>query len=201
MLAIIVDKVEKRKNIALSCKDLFIKNSIKDLTITKIAQTAGIGKGSVYDYFKNKDEIVFELINILMIEHDEKKIIEISKIESTKEKVKLFVDFFYSKEDYELREIYKSFMAISFSTPSSNIIEFQTKCHDFYCLWFENIIQEAIDKGELIQEAVLISKSIISTAKGLFLTSLSTTLIKDLEYEINSYIDIIFTLMEKKNEI
>ena len=65
-MAKIVDKIQKRKDIALACKSLFVEKSIQDLTISKIAQTAGIGKGSLYDYFENKEDIVFELIEILI---------------------------------------------------------------------------------------------------------------------------------------
>ena len=70
-MAIIVDKIQKRKDIALSCKELFFQNGINDLTVSQVAKTAGVGKGTIYDYFKNKEEIVFEIVNILMQEHNE----------------------------------------------------------------------------------------------------------------------------------
>ena len=44
---------QKRKDIALACKELFFQNGISNLTISKIATTAGVGKGTIYDYFKN----------------------------------------------------------------------------------------------------------------------------------------------------
>ncbi len=52
-MAIIVDKIQKRKDIALACKELFFLHDIKDLTISQIAKTAGVGKGTIYDYFQN----------------------------------------------------------------------------------------------------------------------------------------------------
>ena len=58
-MAIIVDKDKKRTQIALACKNLVIANGIKDITITKIAKEAGIAKGSFYDYFENKEDLVF----------------------------------------------------------------------------------------------------------------------------------------------
>lgn len=199
-MAIIVDKVQKKKDIALACKDLFVQNSIKDLTISKIASTAGIGKGSLYDYFKNKEEIVFELINILMLEHDTKKREEIESIPLAKDKIKSFLDFFYKEEDFELREIFKDFVAISLTSPTNEIIAFQTFCLDNYFLWMQEIISDAILKKEIIEESNLMTKSIISTAKGFYISSVMTTSIENLENELNSYIDMLFTLMEKKNE-
>ena len=72
-MAIIVDKIQKRKDIALACKELFFQNGINDLTISQVAKTAGVGKGTIYDYFKNKEDIVFEIVNILMVEHSAQK--------------------------------------------------------------------------------------------------------------------------------
>ncbi|MDQ7043601.1 MAG: TetR/AcrR family transcriptional regulator, partial [Sulfurimonas sp.] len=65
-MAIKVDKIQKRKDIALSCKKLFVNKSISELTIAQVAQTAGVGKGTIYEYFNNKEEIVFEVLNLLM---------------------------------------------------------------------------------------------------------------------------------------
>lgn len=196
-MAIIVDKVQKKKDIALSCKDLFVQNSIKDLTISKIATTAGIGKGSLYDYFKNKEEIVFELINILMQEHDVKKEKKLLEVSSIKEKVKIFMDFFYSNEDKELRELYKDFISISLISPNEEMIEFQTNCFNNYYVWLELIIQEAIHKDEIIPESKNMVKGIIAVSEGFFLASITTSTC-DLEKELNLYIDTIFTLMEVK---
>lgn len=197
-MAIIVDKVQKKKDIALSCKDLFLQNSIKDLTISKIAQTAGVGKGSLYDYFQNKEEIVFELVNILMLEHNEKKKEKLSRVSSTKDKIKVFTDFFYNEGDHELREIYKDFISISLSSPNEQMQEFQTNCFNDYYSWMEEIIQEGIDKGEIVPLAKDLVKGLFSTSEGLFLASVATNNIYDLETEMNKYIDTIFILMEVK---
>jgi len=56
-MAIIVDKVQKRRDIALSCNDLLLEKGIKKLTIAEVAKTAGVSKGSIYDYFENKEDI------------------------------------------------------------------------------------------------------------------------------------------------
>ncbi len=197
-MAIIVDKVQKKKDIALSCKDLFVQNSIKDLTISKIASTARIGKGSLYDYFKNKEEIVFELVSILMQEHDIKKEKKLLKARDVKEKIKIFMDFFYEDEDKELRELYKDFISISLGTPNNQRIEFQTKCFNNYYIWIKSIIQESIKKGEIIPESINMTKGIIAVFEGLFLASNTTTIIDDLQKELNLYIDTIFTLIEVK---
>ncbi len=197
-MAIIVDKVQKKKDIALACKDLIVRNGIKELTISTIAKTAGISKGSLYDYFKNKEEILFELVNILMQEHNK---IKEKKLESTtilKDKIKIFFDFFYVDEEIELRELYKDFIAISLTTPNKNMIDFQTNCFNIYYIWMQEIIQKGIDSKDIIAEAQNLSKGVFVTVEGLFLSSITTNAIDNLENEINNYIDTIFQLIEVK---
>ncbi len=57
----VVDKEQRRKEIALSCLDLIHDVGIKKLTVSQVAQTAGIGKGTIYEYFENKEDIFLRL--------------------------------------------------------------------------------------------------------------------------------------------
>jgi len=87
-MAIIVDKIQKRQDIALSCKSLVLENGIKNLTISQIAKTAGVGKGTIYDYFKNKEDLVFEIVYSLMQKHIVKLEKKIATAEVNKRKNK-----------------------------------------------------------------------------------------------------------------
>ncbi|MEA2110955.1 MAG: TetR/AcrR family transcriptional regulator [Campylobacterota bacterium] len=197
-MAIIVDKVQKRKNIALSCKELVFQNGIKNLTISQLAKAAGVGKGTMYDYFKNKEDLVFEIVNILI---QERNIIiqkRMSHTVAAKDKIKLFSIFFYSEEDAELRQLYKEFISISLSSPDEKMIEFQTDCFEGYYVWFEKIIQDAIDSGEIIMESNNLVRGLFVTAEGMFISSASTNAITNIEQELNSYIDALFKLIEVK---
>ena len=200
-MAIIVDKVQKRKDIALSCKELVFQNGIHNLTIAQIAKTAGVGKGTIYDYFKNKEDIVFEIINIMI---RERNIILKSKLEtisSTKEKIKLFGYFFYSEEDRELRQLYKEFISISLSTPDERMIDFQTQCFEGYYSWFEKIIDDAIANDEIVPLARKLIRGLFVFGEGIFIASETTTIIKDMQQEIENYTDVIFELIEVKNNV
>ncbi len=197
MLAIIVDKEQKKKDIALGTKALILQDGINNITISQIAKAANIGKGTVYEYFKNKDEIVFELVEILMQEHNERKEKQLSLHVSTREKVKSFFSFFYADEDKELREIYKQFTAIALSSTNKEMIAFQTECYILYEKWMENIIEEGIAKDELKSEAKELVMGIFAFAQGTFIMSVTTSAIEDLKQKIDTQIDILFDLMEK----
>ncbi|MCK5293243.1 MAG: TetR/AcrR family transcriptional regulator [Arcobacteraceae bacterium] len=199
-MAIIVDKIQKRKDIALACKELFVQNGIKNLTISQIAQAAGVGKGSLYDYFKNKDDIVFEIVDILMNEHNilkHKKLIEASTL---KEKIKVFFQFYYHDEDVELRQLYKEFVSISLCSPKAVMIEHHTECFDEYYNWLEDIIKDGIKKGEIKPRAIKLVKGLFVLGDGMFIASMVTNSIDDVQKEIDSHIDALFELIEVKDE-
>lgn len=198
-MPIIVNKEEKRRCIALSCKDLFINESnFNNITIAKIASTAGIAKGSLYDYFKNKEDIIFEIASIMMEKRNIKKREKLTKASSTKEKIKLFFDFFYSPEDRELREIYKSFISIALISHNEDIKTFQTKCSNDYYFWVLEITKEGIEKNEIIPNSTKFIKGLFDMAEGMFISSIATYTVNNLEKEINDYIDNLFDLIEVK---
>lgn len=197
-MAIIVDKVQKRKDIALSCKELFFQRGINDLTISEVAKTAGIGKGTIYEYFSNKEEIVFEIVNILLQEHNINKKIRIDAKESTKEKIIEFFGVFYRDEDVELRQLYKEFVSISLLNPSKEMTEFNNNCSENYFKWFEEIIQEGIDKGELIKSSKNLARGLFVIGEGLFISSCVTDTTDNFKNELDKFYDTLFKLMEVK---
>lgn len=198
-MAIIVDKVQKKKDIALSCRELFIEDGINSLTISQIAKIAGVGKGTIYEYFKNKEEIVFELVNIMMKEHSEKLHTVLLKQKCVRDMVKKFAEFFYTDENRELRIIYKEFVSIALMTPNKDMLAFQTECFNNYYLWFEEIFKDGVQKGELIAQSIELVKGIFVTAEGMYIASTSTNAIDNLEKDLNSYIDNLFELLEVKS--
>ena len=197
-MAIIVDKIQKKKDIALSCKALVVANGINTLTISQIAKAAGVGKGTIYEYFKNKEEIVFEIANIMMSEHSQKLSHELSEQKSTKEMVKKFSEFFYSEADKELREIYKEFVSLSLMQQNPEMMAFQTQCFNNYYGWFREILQAGVESGELKQEAMFLARGIFVMGEGMFIAKNVTHAIENLKKELDTFIDNIFELLEVK---
>lgn len=197
-MAIIVDKVQKRRDIALSCKELFFQKGINDLTISEVAKAAGVGKGTIYEYFTNKEEIVFEIVNILIQEHNIEKKSRIDAKESLKDKIIEFFGIFYRQEDIELRQLYKEFISISLSNPQKEMIEFHNNCSQTYFKWFEEIIQEGIDKKEISSISKKLSKGLFAIGQGLFVSGAVTDTADDFKQELDDFYDTLFKLMEAK---
>jgi len=198
IVAIIVNKEQKKRDIALSCKELILNNGINNLTVSQVAKAAGIGKGTIYEYFANKDEIVFELVNILMLKHSEKLKSKLDKQKSTKEKIREFSKFFYDKEEKNLRTLYKEFVSLSLLSPKSEMIEFHTKCVKNYYSWFIEILQNGVDNDELIPEALSLAKGLFVVGDGMFIQNTVTGIEENVKEDLDTFIDTIFILMEKK---
>jgi len=197
-MAIIVDKVQKRKDIALACKNLFVSKGLNTLTIAEIAKTAGVGKGTIYEYFKNKEEIVFELVNILMMEHSKKLQATLKEQNSIKNMIKKFSEFFYTDENYELRALYREFISITLADQNKEILAFQTECFNNYYRWFEEIFKRGVEEGELVPQTLGLVKGVFVTTEGMFIASLTTNSIENLGKDLNEFIDSLFELIEVK---
>lgn len=197
-MAIIVDKIQKRKDIALACKDTLINEGIHNVSISKLTKAAGISKGSFYDYFENKNDLVFEIININLVEHNKIKHEKLESVKTARGKVKVFLQIFYEEENDDLKNLYKEFLSISLSNPTKDILEYHKKRHNEYFVWFESIFKDAIEKGEIKPNAMKLVKGLFIFGNGLFLSQLTCNFNSDDENmtEVNEYIDVLFKYIE-----
>ncbi|NPA66694.1 MAG: TetR/AcrR family transcriptional regulator [Epsilonproteobacteria bacterium] len=197
-MAKIVDKEQKKRDIALSCKELILKNGLHNLTVSDLAKAADIGKGTVYEYFRSKEEIVFELAKILIQEHTQELQQKIKTQTTTRAKVKVFSSFFYDANYNELREIYKQFIALALLYPQEEILAFNTESISQYYIWFVSLLEEGVTKKELKKEILLLSEGLFSVGDGFFIHSCITDTSVDLKVKQDRYIDTIFDMMEIK---
>jgi len=190
MMAIIVNKEEKRKNIALSCRELLLKHGIDKLTISQIAQTAGVGKGTIYEYFENKEDIVFEIITTFIVEH-EKKLEEISLADiSTREKLFHFFYLLFENETAKKHlNIYKEFLAISLTHEAKEMLEFSEQCREKFIMILNRILEVGTTSGELNGEMQISASSLVLFGTGLVVDSRLTTC--NVEQEIDRLLNII----------
>ncbi|WP_373032091.1 TetR/AcrR family transcriptional regulator [Sulfurovum sp.] len=195
-MAIIVNKEEKRRNIALSCRELLLEQGINSLTISQIAKTAGVGKGTIYEYFENKEDIVFEIITTFIAEH-EKKLLDIVA-ESTTTKEKLF-HFFYLLFESELArkqlKVYKEFLAISLSNEPKEMLLFSEECQSKFSIILNQILEAGKTSGEIEEHKLISESSLMLFATGLVVDSRLESC--DIEKEIHIFLDMLLPSTEK----
>ena len=198
-MAIIVNKEEKRRNIALSCRELLLVYGIDKLTISQIAETAGVGKGTIYEYFKNKEEIVFEIMTAFITEY-EKNLSEIVS-EETSSKKKLFHFLYLGFEDEESRRqltLYREFLAISMTSGTDEMIDFNMQCRRKFSDILGQILKDGIEKGELPPQTEALTSAILAFTLGLIVEVHTAAL--DPKEEIVRFLDTVFILIEIKEE-
>ena len=174
-MARIIDKDEKRASIALSAIKLFCEKGIQQTSIDEIAKSAEVAKGTIYLYFKNKEEIVFTIWDILSAQHQETFQKNITVNMSAKEKILEYFNFNQLQEEFDKEQILKLFqhfissMLIDETQLYTAYFEsFFKKDYDFIFLY----LNEGIDKGELIIDDVdNLTNIIILLLKGLLVKS------------------------------
>ena len=197
-MAILVDKDKKRRSIAGACTELLLEKGIKNLTITEIAKTAGIGKGTVYDYFNNKEEIVFEIIRKFIEEHQHNLLSQSDQNTSTKQKVLYLFDFFLSEyKSYEKHlDVYREYLSVTLSSKCSPMLEFNRECSGFIRNILEDIIEEGIEKGEISEVSRSLIDGIMRAERGYMVVAWAEG--RDLKIEFKEFIDTLFDLIEIK---
>ena len=174
-MAKIIDKDEKRGDIALASIALFCEKGIQQTSIDQIAKSAGVAKGTIYLYFKNKEEIVFTIWDILTQQHEEVFYTRINPNMSAKEKILEYYNFSECQEGFD-----KEQTLILFQHFVSSMLIDKTK---LYTAYFESFFQkdynfistclnEGIEKGEFIIDDVdMLTNNIIMLLKGLLVKS------------------------------
>ena len=196
-----VNKEEKRREVALSCSDMIYEIGMKNLTVAQVAKNAGIGKGTIYEYFENKEDIIFEIMNIHIEQYHKEFIHAVKKLEITRKKIELFFDFVLNDSEENMKHFngYKEFLSTVLSEDNPTMKQFNCDKNEFFRGELIKIFVEGIAKGELKEEAIDLADGILTYQKGLALRKMSQANFNPRE-DFNKFINIIFKLIEVKND-
>ena len=162
----------KRARILDAAYELFINKGYWDTKIIDISEAAGIGKGTVYEYFQSKDAIFLELFKT-KVEADYDNITDlISKNVSPEKKLKEFIDtelentskFTFNK--YFLIDLVVK--SDAFRNPEL-IRSIQKLMSKKFSVLFQ-IIEEGIDKGEFLKIDPLLATASILGAINFYIS-------------------------------
>ena len=153
MCARTVDKKEKKVQIIEAAIREFAAKGFSRTTVSDIANAAGIGKGTVYEYFANKEEIVHEAFMFFMhtMEPDFQAIL--ISTDPAKEKLIQILDGFSHSMDSEyhvkLMEVMFEFWSGAIKDKSSKGMMFKEmlKFYQAYREIFADIIIEGMGDG------------------------------------------------------
>lgn len=148
-----VDKKMKKEQIIRAAIQLFARKGFARTTISDIARQAGIGKGSVYDYFETKDEIIQDcfLFFIKELEFDFEDIL-LSPLPALDKLKQIFAAFALTmelSENQQMMELMFDFWAESIKSRQLKTVLFQ-KMDTFYRAYrklCQDLIRDGIREG------------------------------------------------------
>lgn len=193
-MAIIIDKEKKRREIALSSRELLLELGIRNITVSEISKAAGVGKGTIYEYFSHKEDIVFEIISIYMDEHA-KELLEISDSnEDIKEKLKSFMlSLFDSSNSEQELKIYREFIAISLTSQIDEMSDFANNCKFRIANILRDMLQHHVQSGDISALSLEFVDSILYFLKGVVVEQGMTQI--DAKQEVLNFIESWFALI------
>jgi AcrR family transcriptional regulator len=143
----IVDKPSKRAEIARHAMELFARYGFEDTPIRKIAAHAGIGKGTIYDYFKDKEDILFEVVHLMFADWTELMVAKIGQMKDPLQQLIALV-----KEGSTLGDTFEQMMIIymdiwRWSVSRKGSDEFIKKFRSFL-IESKKVVAEMIEKAK-----------------------------------------------------
>jgi AcrR family transcriptional regulator len=192
----IVNKIQKREDIAISCMELLIKQGFYKLTVSQMANNANVAKGTIYEYFKTKEDIVFAIIEYAQKSYDNEILNKINNTNSIKEKVfHLFsLCIQKDKETIKRRKIYKEFMSICLNEPSVEMIKFQRDIKNKYTLWLKDIFKLGVENKSLKPQALEFVNGLFAMGEAVLIFSQIDDYFD--ENILVAHIDSLFKLIE-----
>ena len=143
--------MDKRKQILYAALDVFAKQGLDKGKIADIAKQAGIGKGTVYEYFKSKDEI-FKAIELMFIGESMEQIKQLAESDDTPtEKIEALcrysLDMHTQMGDsiFIISELWAQHVRNQLHGHDTTL--FESMYVDFYKI-ISKILQDGVDKNE-----------------------------------------------------
>jgi TetR/AcrR family fatty acid metabolism transcriptional regulator len=174
----IVDKERKRTEIVLAAMKVFAQKGLKKSRMIDIAQEAGIGKGTVYDYFRSREEILVEAFNLVTGDLDKKIRPVLSESIRAADKIRWILRTSYdslSQFPDDIMEIFVDFWSEgvrrrdSRGHPEIDLAEIYSGFRRNLC----RVLDEGIENGEFRpMDTNAVSSILIAVIDGLLLQSI-----------------------------
>jgi TetR/AcrR family fatty acid metabolism transcriptional regulator len=149
MSPIIVDKENKKREILEAAIRVFARLGIPNTNMIDVAREAGIGKGTIYEYFRSKEEIINETFRNFLVKIDTVDHQSLAPIGNSIEKLLFIIDGWMdaliSSPD-ELKVIVE-FWADGARLHNTERMNVLSELSINYRGFLESIIIEGIDKG------------------------------------------------------
>lgn len=194
-----VDKDAKKDKIIKAAMKVFAKKGIYKTKIEMVAQKAGIAKGTIYEYFKSKDELAQMVFNYLLVQMNMQVKQNMAAAVSPAGKLKAGILAYLDVEALglsDISEILPDLWAYGIRLRNSKVdIPFDLRwIYLQYRDLFGRALKEGIDKGDFRQiNTKSVSASIVAAADGFYLQWMSDRKNFNLKNAAADYINTLLT--------
>jgi len=150
----------KKERIFTAAIDKFSQKGSTNTTMQEIAETAGVGKGTLYRYFENKEDLIYSLIQYGINKMTNQVKEKISQVEFPLEKLKIIVGA--QLEFYDQHQNFCKFLTREIWGYQSKFEDHIKEIRSNNTVIIENIIKDGIERGvfkELNAETAAVSLS------------------------------------------
>jgi TetR/AcrR family transcriptional regulator, repressor for uid operon len=171
----IIDKDAKKKLIIQAAMQVFSKEGVAKAKMIDIAQAAGIGKGTIYEYFRSKEEIFNNAFNAMFGEMDILLNTALQEAEDPKQKLEIIIAItldYHKKDGGEFAGVMMDFWAEGIRTKNEDVLNTINlkQIYKQYRSMISQIVIEGIEKGYFKQvDTTAFAAITIAALDGLFL--------------------------------
>ncbi|MFH1941393.1 MAG: TetR/AcrR family transcriptional regulator [bacterium] len=167
----IVDKKEKRAEILKAAVRVFAKTGLPKTKMMTIAEEAGIGKGTIYEYFKSKEELFIAAFEAFVEQSNAQVARRLRWIDDPVKKLRAYFDAWndiLEGEFLDFADIILDFWAEGLRTKKTKATWNLNKMYSEYRIQIIQILQEGIRQKKFKPvDTTIASSIIIGTLDGL----------------------------------
>jgi len=167
----IVDKKRKREKILRAALNVFARQGIGNFRMIDIAEKAHIGKGTIYEYFPSKDQLIVGAFNLIIQDYEQNFVGRTDNLSDPIEKIKTFFavtcEFFGSRRE-RLDVMFDLWVAGIPRRGKKPLFDDMNKMYNYMKRWLAAIIDEGVAQGMFKPvESSFVASMIIAVLDGL----------------------------------
>ena len=171
----VVDKQEKKREILRAAITVFARNGVDRTKMADIAVEAAIGKGTIYEYFRSKEELFGAAFDFFQIEFSNQLAEQLDRVQDPVQKLILIFEMGYTvfvDEYRDFSELMMEFWAEGVRKKDKDLIKWidLNKTYAGFRQLFIRLLQEGIALGRIRPVDVQTAASaLIALLDGLFI--------------------------------
>lgn len=169
----LIDKEVKKQEILLAAMKVFARKGVANTKMADVAEAAGIGKGTIYEYFKSKKDIFAEAFSHFMEQVDTVMAKRLFKIHDPIEKLNAWITAWVEvvqNGSIDFMEIIMDFWAEGVRHKHKTTVFDLNKTYDEYRRMLVEILEDGISKDRFRpMNTTIVASILIGSMDGLVL--------------------------------